>query len=328
MPITQVQHKSGKERAQRPVWDAGKDYGLSCKNQNASGKPFWGPWGAPDEYSYGQSDSKFFLPTGSVHDGGWVQNVSWKGRCAREDLIRENKKISEIDGTDQERIDKMRGFVRHEGASRDSIRQMTDTFGAPVRMKQTELTRNGYQRTSLGGFYKPSLNSAREIGMSHRAKTSRSWVEGVEGPMASQLLMLKEHGYGAPTQPKSAVDTSKPQDNFNCRSRAGQRENESLATPLDRPPDTPLFPGCTPRTESVVSGVSRSSYGTSQFSRRSRNSRMTGASGSQRSMFSRVGSSKSEFAPMPGCALVTDPPPLSRRNRKTFQNWNGYFADR
>ena len=75
----------------------------------------------------------------------------------------------------------------------------------------------------LGGFFKPGLNSARELGMSHRAvtpmhapsavshswvqKTSNSWVQGVEGPMASQLLLLKEHGYGAPKKPKSAFDT-------------------------------------------------------------------------------------------------------------------------
>jgi len=339
MTITKVQHKTGKERAQRPVWDAGKDYGLECKNSNPSGKPFWGPWGAPDEYSYGQSDSKFFLPTGSVHDGGWVQNVSWKGRCAREELIRNNKEISMIDGTDQERIEKMRRFVRHDGASRDSQRKMMDTYGGAVLKQEQELTRNGYNRTALGGFFKPGLNSARELGMSHRAKTSNSWVQGVEGPMASQLLLLKEHGYGAPKKPKSAFDTTKEVDNFYVKSRAGRREHESLATPLDSRAQSPLFPDGTPRTEiagSILSGSKRSGMSGSMFSgssyytgmsyesRRSRaRSQMSGVSG-----VSKAGSSKSQFAPMPIQALHTDPAPLSRRNKKTFGNWNGYFADR
>lgn len=330
--ISSVPLKTGKQRAARPVEQAGKDYDLTCKNKNASGLPFWGPWGAPDEYSYGVSDSKFYLPTGSMHDGGWVQNVSWKGRCAREGLIRGNKEISAVDGTDAERIDHMREFIRHQGASQDSARSQIQKYGEPVLKKEGELTRGGFNRTALGGLFAPKNKTSKVVGMAHRAKTSHSWVKGIDGPMASSLVSLRNKGYGFDTPPVKHSAASSQDNFYACSPR--YRDMESLTTPMDLRAESPLFPNepQTGRTGSVMSGATGYTAGTSHMSGSSRRSGMTRMSG-MTAMSGRTGSSKSGHAPMPArspgvSAVYGFQQPLTRRGTKAFTSWNGYFADR
>jgi len=60
-------------------------YTLVCKNKNAAGNLSWGPMGTP-------FNKKFTLPTNSADDSTWVQDVSWKGTLARDQLICRNHK--------------------------------------------------------------------------------------------------------------------------------------------------------------------------------------------------------------------------------------------
>lgn len=192
-------HVSGIERARRPAGIAGKNLGMTCTGKNDSGKASWGNWGAPDEYAYGMSYSKHFPPTGSVHDSTWVQEVSWKGRMDREGVISLNKEVSSVDGTDQARIDKMKKFLTHNGASRDSVRNQIEEFGSPVLRTEKEHTRKGYRRTDCGGFYAPALKGKtfKTVPIGHRPRSSTSWAGGVDGPMADMLVSLHQQGYGS-----------------------------------------------------------------------------------------------------------------------------------
>merc|ERR1711865_425830 len=57
---------------------------LVCKTKNAAGQNWWGPMGSP-------FNKKFTLPTNDPGDSTWVQDVSWKGTLARDQLICRNQ---------------------------------------------------------------------------------------------------------------------------------------------------------------------------------------------------------------------------------------------
>jgi len=354
-------HVNGIERARRGADAAGKNHDLACVTKNASGGASWGDWGAPDEYAYGMSYSKHFPPTGSVHDSTWVQEVSWKGRMDREGIIALNKDISSIDGTDQTRINKMKKFLTHNGASRDSVRNQVEEFGAPILREEKEYTRKGYRRTDTGGFYAPALkgDGFKTVPLQHRPKSSTSWAAGVEGPMSAMLVSLHQQGYGSGAKsatpstmggPPSSRGVQSPQarharNGTPCERRVqdnrwaphSQMQGQHCGDLTDR-----LDHGVqdvdgqcgTPRSESQYSGRSRLS-GMTGLSRRSGMTGSTGMTGMtcRTGMSGASGTSKSIEAPMsimaPGVrAMHGIQAPLSRRSTKSHSSWNTYFSDR
>jgi len=229
-------HVSGIERARRPANAAGKNLGMTCTGKNDSGKASWGIWGAPDEYAYGMSYSKHFPPTGSVHDSTWIQEVSWKGRMDREGVINLNKEVSSVDGTDQARIDKMKKFLTHNGASRDSVRNQIEEFGAPVLRTEKEHTRKGYRRTDCGGFYAPALKgkTVKTVPIGHRPRSSTSWAGGVDGPMADMLVSLHQQGYGSGARSTTPASGGGPPSSRGVKMPQPTRRHARNGTPCSR----------------------------------------------------------------------------------------------
>jgi len=200
-----VKALTGAERNKRPAAEAGKAHFLKCKTVNAAGKPFWGPWGAPDEYQYG-GNSKFVLPTGSIRDSGWVQDISWKGRVAHEESIAKNKKMAMKDGDDAPAIEKMREFLRYRGESSDPWESINSTHGLPY--------------ATPARCVRPPTGEA-----------STKWLLNVQGPMRETLQQVS-----ALCPPRGGLESSRSRSSAGMAPpRRAQRSRSSQLAPLTVP---------------------------------------------------------------------------------------------
>merc|ERR1711959_708076 len=80
--------------------------------------------GMPPPGRPGRVPNKFFPATGNPADSPWNQKVSWQGTITKERGLRKDWNRRHELGADKAKVLHSANFLRHKGASRDSLRAL------------------------------------------------------------------------------------------------------------------------------------------------------------------------------------------------------------